>query len=36
MNGYDQKLEDNVVLPAVTLLRNMEWIESTVLPANPT
>ena len=36
MNGYDQKLEDNIVLPAVTLLRNMEWIESTVLPANPT
>ena len=35
MNGYEQKLEDNVVLPAVTLLRNMEWLEKTVLPANP-
>ena len=35
MNGYEQKLEDNVVLPAVTLLRNMEWLENAVLPANP-
>ncbi|MBQ4437030.1 MAG: peptidoglycan-binding protein [Clostridia bacterium] len=28
MNGYDQKLEDNVVMPAVTLLRNMELLET--------
>ena len=27
MNGYDWKLEDNVVMPAVTLLKNMEKIE---------
>ena len=27
MNGYDYKLEDNVVMPAVTLLQNMEKIE---------
>ena len=27
MNGYDYKLEDNVVLPAVTLMKNMEKIE---------
>ena len=37
MNGYDQKLEDNVVMPAVTLLRNMELLEtlcSTILTAS--
>ena len=28
MNGYEYKLEDNVVMPAVTLLRNMDKIES--------
>ena len=28
MNGYDFTLEDNVVLPAVTLLRNMETLEA--------
>lgn len=28
MNGYEYKLEDNVVMPAVTLLKNMEKIES--------
>ena len=27
MNGYDYKLEDNVVMPAVTLLKNMKKIE---------
>ena len=28
MDGYDWKLEDNIVLPAVTLLKNMEKIEA--------
>ena len=32
MNGYDWKLEDNIVTPAVTLLKNMEWVETTVNP----
>ena len=27
MDGYDYQLEDNIVLPAVTLLRNMEVLE---------
>ena len=27
MNGYDYKLEDNIVMPAVTLLKNMELLE---------
>ena len=31
MNGYDYKLEDNVVVPAVTLLQNMEKIEQLCL-----
>lgn len=30
MNGYDWQLEDNIVLPAVTFLRNMELIEAMV------
>ncbi len=28
MNGYNYKLEDNIVMPAVTLLRNMEKLET--------
>ncbi len=28
MNGYDYKLEDNIVMPAVTLLKNMETLEA--------
>ena len=31
MNGYSYQLEDNVVLPAVTLLKNMEKIETLCL-----
>ena len=31
MNGYDYKLEDNIVVPAVTLLQNMEKIEQLCL-----
>lgn len=31
MNGYDYKLEDNVVMPAVTLLKNMKKIEDLCL-----
>ena len=27
MDGYDYKLEDNIVMPAVTLLKNMETLE---------
>ena len=27
MNGYNYQLEDNVVMPAVTLLRNMEMLD---------
>ena len=27
MNGYDYQLENKIVLPAVTLLRNMETLE---------
>ena len=28
MNGYDFQLEDNIVLPAVQLLRNMEMLDT--------
>lgn len=28
MNGYDYKLEDNIVLPAVTLMKNMEMLDT--------
>jgi CubicO group peptidase (beta-lactamase class C family) len=31
MDGYDYQLEDNVVLPAVSLLKNMEKIETMCL-----
>ena len=31
MNGYNYKLEDNVVMPAVTLLKNMKKIEHQCL-----
>ena len=34
MNGYDYKLEDNVVMPAVTLLQNMEKIERLCLSSD--
>ena len=27
MNGYDYKLEDNIAMPAVTLMKNMELLE---------
>ena len=30
VNGYDWQLEDNIVMPAVTLLKNMERIETLV------
>ena len=33
MNGYDYKLKDNVVMPAVTVLKNMEKIENLCLGA---
>ena len=32
MNGYEQKLEDNIVMPAVQLLNNMEKLEKLLLP----
>ena len=32
MNGYDYKLEDNIVMPAVTLMKNMEMIERSCMP----
>lgn len=28
MNGYDYRLQDNIVMPAVTLMENMEMLES--------
>ena len=28
MNGYEYELEDNIVMPAVTLLKNMEQLEA--------
>ena len=28
MDGYDFQLEDNIVLPAVTLLKNMETLDA--------
>ena len=31
MNGYDYQLEDNIALPAVTILRNMEKLEQICL-----
>ena len=31
MNGYDQKLEDNIVAPAVSILKNMEKLEAACL-----
>ena len=31
MNGYDFQLEDNIVMPAVTLLKNMQSIEQSGL-----
>ena len=31
MNGYDYKLEDNIVMPAVSILRNMQKIEEICL-----
>ena len=31
MNGYDYQLEDNIVTPAVTLMRNMEMLESALV-----
>ena len=34
MNGYDYQLEDNIVTPAVSILRNMEKIEEICL-GNP-
>ena len=27
MNGYSYQLEDNIVMPAVTLMKNMELME---------
>lgn len=35
MNGYDYRLEDNIVEPAVTILRNMDKIETMCLGGNP-
>lgn len=32
MNGYDYKLEDNVVMPAVQLLNSMEKLEELLIP----
>ena len=32
MNGYDYQLEDNIVMPAVTLMKNMEMIERACMP----
>ena len=34
MDGYDYKLEDNIVMPAVTLMKNMEMIERACLGGN--
>ena len=31
MNGYSQQLEDNIVMPAVSILRNMEKLEELCL-----
>ena len=31
MDGYTFRLEDNIVLPAVTLLKNMETLEGLCL-----
>lgn len=31
MNGYDFQLEDNIVMPAVTLLKNMQRLEQSIL-----
>ena len=33
MDGYDYKLEDNIVMPAVTLMKNMEKIEKACIGA---
>ena len=32
MNGYEQKLEDNIVMPAVQLLSSMEKLEELLVP----
>ena len=34
MNGYDYQLQDNVVMPAVTILNNMEKLESICIPGS--
>jgi hypothetical protein len=31
MNGYDYQLQDNIVMPAVTILNNMERLEQICL-----
>ena len=33
MNGYNYQLEDNIVLPAVTLMKNMEMLEKNRVSA---
>lgn len=32
MNGYEQKLEDNIVLPAVQLMNSMQKLEELLIP----
>ena len=34
MDGYDYKLEDNIVMPAVTLMKNMEQLEKNTAGAS--
>ena len=34
MNGYDYQLEDNIVMPAVTILKNMEKLEDLCMNAS--
>ena len=31
MNGYDYQLKDNIVMPAVTIMNNMEKLEQLCL-----
>ena len=34
MNGYNYTLEDNIVMPAVTLMKNMELLEKNLIYTN--
>ena len=34
MDGYDYQLQDNIVMPAVTLLKNMETLEKNAAGAS--